>query len=123
MSKPDEQKTKRIVKTGKADQRRVKRLARRFGVAPIDIRELQGGFVVELPAPVAEKMIGAGFAKSAKKKPRSQQERVNGINTADTADTEVTNTLVDAADNTTEEIVTSVDVIPDDKDKEELDAR
>lgn len=73
-------KTIKVVKTDRLDQKKLRRVARRYHLAPIVIRELQLGYTEELEEHVALKMIEAGLVQKAKKKkdgdPRNMQEKV-----------------------------------------------
>lgn len=72
MSKPKE--TIAVVKTGKLDQRKLVRIARRFSVSPADIRELQIGEKVALPSMAVEQMELHGFVKRVKNKKRGKNK-------------------------------------------------
>jgi len=72
-------KTIKVVKTDRLNQKKLQRIARRYHLAPIVIRELQLGYTEELEEHVALKMIQAGLVQKAKKKddgPRSMQDKV-----------------------------------------------
>ena len=102
-------KTIRVIKTDRLNRKKLKRVARRYGVAPIAVRELQLGYVEELPESVALKMIEAGLVQRAKKKkdgdPREMQDKVNVITpteetvTTDDPDSDVLTSAVDGATN------------------------
>jgi hypothetical protein len=81
MSKP---KTVRVQKTEQLDQRKLQRIARRFGIAPISVRELQLGYTEDVPEAAAKQLEEAGFVKRVKTKPRTQQDRVDSLTTQHT---------------------------------------
>ena len=71
--------TIKVVKTDRLNQKKLRRIARRYHLAPIVIRELQLGYTEELEEHVALKMIEAGLVQKAKKKdddPRSMQDKI-----------------------------------------------
>ena len=72
-------KTKRVKKTEKLDQRKLKRIANRYGITPISVRELQLGYPEELPVEAANRLIQDGFVKEVKTKLRTQSIRVKNL--------------------------------------------
>ena len=72
-------KTKRVEKTDKLNQRKLKRIANHYGIPPISVRELQLGFPEDLPVEAANRLIKDGFVKSAKTKLRTKDIRVKNL--------------------------------------------
>lgn len=78
----------RVKKTDKLDQRKLTRIARKYGVSPLSVRELQLGFSEDIPEKAAELLIEEGYVTEVKTKPRSNNKRVKSLdNTKDTEPT------------------------------------
>lgn len=84
MPNPNKTSTVRVEKTEKLDQRKLKVVANRYGIAPINVRELQLGFSEDIPRVAAELLEKDGFVKRVKSKPRPMQERVDSLTTEHT---------------------------------------
>lgn len=73
--------TVRIRKTEQLDQRKLLLIARRYGISPMSVRELQLGYSEDVPKQAAEKLIIAGYVTRVKTRPREMQERVDSLTT------------------------------------------
>lgn len=93
MNKP---KTVKVVKTNKLNQQKLVKIARRYNIPPISVRELQLGFTEAIPEAAANKLIEDGFVKKSKARKRTEQEKVDNFTV------DKTNIVtVDDTDNTT----------------------
>lgn len=81
MSKTKKSATVRVVKTDKLDQIKLNRIARRYGITPISVRELQLGFPEDIPRIAAELLVSDGYVKRVQGKLRPMQERVDSLTT------------------------------------------
>jgi len=70
-----------VEKTDQLNQKKLLRIARRYGVSPMSLRELQLGYSEELPCAAANRLIKDGYVKCVKSKPRSSQQRVDSLTT------------------------------------------
>jgi len=68
--------TVRVEKTAKLNQVKLIRISRRYSIAPIDVRELQLGFSVDIPIGMAEELLKDGYVKRVKSRPRTLQKRI-----------------------------------------------
>ncbi len=55
----------KVIKTRRLNQRKLQRMARKFAIAPIVVRELQLGYVEELDERAAAALIKAGYVRKA----------------------------------------------------------
>jgi len=67
----------RVKKTEKLDQVKLNRIARKYNISPLSVRELQLGFPEEIPVVAVEKLEKDGYVTRVKSKLRSPQERMN----------------------------------------------
>ncbi|MFA7286916.1 MAG: hypothetical protein WC052_04635 [Patescibacteria group bacterium] len=82
VSKPKLDKTMvRVIKTDQLNQRKLKMIANRYGISPISVRELQLGFVEEIPRVAADRLETDGYVVRTKDKPRVAQARVDSLTT------------------------------------------
>ncbi len=81
MSKTKSDRTVRVIKTSKLDQRKLIGISRQYGIPPISVRELQLGFTEDIPTVAAEKLEADGFVERVTTKKRSPQERVDSLST------------------------------------------
>jgi len=58
---------RKVKKVKKIGNRKVVRLCRKFGIAPLAVRALQSGAVVELPSEKAALLVAAGYVRYIKK--------------------------------------------------------
>lgn len=79
MNKPSRSDTIRVVKTSKFDQTQIGRIARRYDIPPLNVRELHLGYPEEIPRVAAEQLIAAGYARRVKTQLRSSQERKDSL--------------------------------------------
>ncbi len=68
-----------VLKTSAINQRKLVAVARRYGISPLDVRELQLGFAIEVSESVAQQLVDGGLAKISKKKVRSMQDKVDAL--------------------------------------------
>jgi hypothetical protein len=100
-----------VIKTDKLNQQKLSHMARRYGVPPISVRELQLGYPEELPVSMVVDLERDGYVTRTKNKLRTMQEKVQTaagviITTADTDDlSDSTDTDVVTGDTTDEETV------------------
>lgn len=99
-------KTVRVEKTDKLNQRKLNVIARRYGIPPISVRELQQGYPEEVPVIAAEQLERDGYVKRVKTKPRTAQERVDSLTTEQTEavvmpESEESTVMIDADDGIT----------------------
>ena len=59
---------KKITKTDKIDGMKISRICRKFNVSPLDMRDLQMGYVVSMSKTAADELIENGLAKQTKEK-------------------------------------------------------
>ncbi len=78
-----EKSTIRVKKTRRLDQRKLKSIARRYGISPMSVRELQLGYPEEILRAAAERLIKAGYVTRVQSKLREQQIRVDTLTTED----------------------------------------
>jgi len=85
MNKPKSTKIT-VVKTDKLNQRKLVRIARRFNISPMSVRELQLGFPETLSRAAAEALIIAGYVKKvkSKKEVRNNTTRIKDYSTNNT---------------------------------------
>jgi hypothetical protein len=103
-----------IQKTDKLDGQKLHPIAARYNIAPIDVRELQLGFTIEVFAGAADEMIAASMAKKAKDEPRSPQEKVDALTvTPEDGEQELVQQVVD-----TKVTIADTDVVDDDESEE-----
>lgn len=76
-------KTKSVLvkKTDKLNQRKLNRIARQYGITPINVRELQLGYPEKIPVEAAELLIADGFVTKVKGSSRTAQEKVDALTT------------------------------------------
>lgn len=94
----------KITRTDRILQRKLTRMARRYAVSPLDLRELQLGETIEVCEKAAQLMAAAGLVKIVGE--RASGRKVNAITMMDTTQS----TIVDEETLTPEtEEVTTVD--------------
>lgn len=92
--------TVRVKKTDNLDQRKLNAIARKYGIPPISVRELQLGFTEDVPRAAAEKLERDGFVTVVKSKPRSPQTRADSLSVT----TELTEPLALSAESKIEDL-------------------
>ena len=112
--------TVRVQKTELLDQRKLRPIARRYGISPLSVRELQLGFPEEILKRAADLLIADGLVTVVTIKLRSPQARVDSLNIT----TELNEPLALSAESDVENLDTdSNDTTGDEKkDEENLDA-
>lgn len=80
MSNPKSE-TVKVQKTSRLNQRKLNRVARRYNITPICVREIQLGFVQELPLEAAELLKADGYVTFVTTEPRPYQEQVDSLQT------------------------------------------
>lgn len=108
----------RVVKTDQLHQRKLRKIARRYGVTPAEVRELQLGNSVDIHPKAAERMEQDGYVKRTRSKPRPVADRLNTLTTEDKT---ITETPEDGEVKlTTEEIATDDTTDPSVENEEQL---
>lgn len=79
--------TVRVIKTQGLAQIKLVRIARKYGISAISVRELLLGHPEEIPRVVAEQLIAGGYVVRVNTKLRTQQERVSVITSEDKSPT------------------------------------
>ena len=80
MTKPNpKDKLVRVEKTDKLNQMKLQRIARRYNITPISVREIQLGFPEDIPVAAADLLVKDGYVKRVKADIRSNQVRVDSL--------------------------------------------
>lgn len=79
---------KKIVKTDKIDGMKISRICRKYNVSPLDMRDLQLGYVVSVSKTAADELIENSLAKQTKEKLPSVRAPFTTERTEDRVDTE-----------------------------------
>ena len=79
--------TVRVIKIQGLAQVKLVRIARKYGISAISVRELLLGHPEEIPRVVAEQLIADGYVVQVNSKLRTQQERISVITSEDKSPT------------------------------------
>ena len=118
MSSLKKEDTVRVIKTQNLVQRKLVRIARRYGIVPIDVYELLNGYSIDVPCEAADQLEALGYVKRVKTKPRPLQKRENCFTPVEQPEP-----IVTSEDTDIEEIETNdedIIVEPEDEEKEEF---
>ena len=79
---------KKIVKTDKIDGMKISRICRKYNVSPLDMRDLQLGYVISISKTAADELMKNGLAKVTKEKLPSVRKPFTTERTEEKTDTE-----------------------------------